>query len=518
MRRFAYLIMILICLASCHKSNPMEVIEMSSPARWTGTPVIVEPTPAGARGINTVNRVGCFQKQALEDSDGYTYVVVAEDDKAGGTLRIAVYKSTQPNKTFTGLTSDYAFQADTTIANGYDANSILNLREFAVDLRLNKIHIAFIYDIGGGAYHTGYTVFNINNNTFISVILCYAETTYDPARLCPRSVSISCSESGCLRDINKRDVGHGSVWIGRIASTSFNSFEGGGINFTPIYDEFKNNQNIQSDTWGICDDANGVNSPNQMQSMFDGGTEIYSVICTPAGLDYWTLPIWHELLSDLGAPVEFWNFKASLIYGAIDASSVLYNFGCWDACYIDAFNYQVMAKWLRNAGGTGWDLHIGWRNQNGFVNSCLVYSVDYANLGVADIETELENAGIFPECCLSVDENGRVFVYALFPSKQNNPLGTTGPGAIDSDPYTVIGLCSFSGDGIYAPSNLDLQMVWDPYAPGIVNHRALKYISAPHRTDSQDLPMADEVLWFTVNDRLPIAGDTRNSQLVFFRN
>jgi len=510
MKRFIFL-MVLILLVGCGKSNPTEVSEMSNPARWCHSPVIVEPTPAGARGINTINRVGCFQKQALEDSDGYTYVVVAEDNKAGATLRIAVYKSTQPNKTFTGNVSDYAFQADTTIANGYDTNSILNLREFSADLRGSHIFITFIYNAGAGNYSCELVDYNIINTTFSLQVRADLDGI---GNLHKQALALSCDIA--LQQNN----GAGMGFISFLDTTHLN------VTTTPRTDiarftEFMVgagdislwNQGMGRDIFGA------INFTGGLMSCFDGGNEFYPLRSFElnhyliSGIPQNLLPVYNGVISLFEYQIPWKDCS-----GAIDVGNVLYNFGCWDACYIDAFNCQVMAKWLRNAGGTGWDLYVGFRNQNGFVAVYKCLSVDYANLGVADIETELENIGIFPECVLSTDETGRIFVYALYPSLQNQPLGSASPGALDDDPYTCIDLFSFIGGGIYAPSNIDKQTVFDPYAPGVSNHKSLRFLSAPHRTDSQDLAMADEVLWFTVNDRLPIGADTRNSQLIFFRN
>lgn len=487
---------------------------MSSPARWTQSPIVVPVNPG--REEVALERVGCFQKISLEHADGRTFLVQAEQSAAvpGAVLRLAVYESISAGKDFSGV--GYVFRSDTTIANGYTANEILGLREWSADLRLDEIQIAIIWSTVG--YSIDLITYNINTFTFEHI------DNADAPNANAVSIDIALSESGPLRDDNKRNIGHGSLWLSYIET---NQVDPSIMPYTylPTFYEYilafsdtitDRRTAIGTGTWTALHSGTGHRG---LLSIFDGGKSMYSIesFSTSSGsaTDRYLLYIWQELLSSLykvsdGTNV-YWKFIPLGLSGTLDEDVILYNFGTWDACYIDRYDYQVQAKWLRDADpGTGWNLYIGRRDQNGVFVSNLVKSVDYAAQGIADIETELENIGIFPEVNVTTDENGKVYVIFAFPDPSANAFPGTGIGFLDGDPYTLIQGMSFDGDEIYDPQNLDLKNIFIGADEPTI--QSIKHLSAPHRTDSQGLDISDTVLWFSARDNV------NDLRYVWFRN
>lgn len=529
MKRVLSILIMVLVFSGCGKSDdPVSsgVDEpVSSPARWTQTPSTI--ALVAGRQETPLNRVGCFQKIALEHEDGRTFLVFATESAAvpGTVLRLAVSESDNTDKTWAGGAADYTTAAvETIIANGYElegtpSDSITNLREWSADIRGDYIFIALLYY---DAPLTRYQVlrYDITNQTYFEL----SNSSQGEAQYL-NSIDIAISESGPLRDINKRNVGHGSIWWGfqevddfdpTVISTVFNRYKMI-FSTSPTY-----NSALQSECTGSISPqgVGGANGYCGQTSLFDGGYSIYSPQCfRPSGSatsdDIYYLRIWHELneyFYDLVNNNEITPIFLPLsISGAIDQNNLLYDFGTWDACYIDYYNYQVQAKWIRNSTDTGWDLYIGRRGQNGVFAAQLVKTVDYAALGVADIETELENVGTFPEVVLSTDEQGYVYCMFMYPDPTNNAFSGTGLGYLTGDPYTNIEMVTMDGDEIYDPQNLDLQMIWIGYQDA--TYRSLKHMSTTHRTDSQDYGVpSDRRLWLTVRDSV---GDTR---IVLYRN
>ena len=142
----AFLILVIILIGGCKGGGGKDPTipdngddDMSQPARWTSTPSTI-PVPAG-RQVTNLNRVGCFQKIALEHEDGRTFVVTATESAGapGTVLRLAVSESVDTEKTWSGGAGDYNVAVETTIANGYDANEINQLREWSADIRKDTV-------------------------------------------------------------------------------------------------------------------------------------------------------------------------------------------------------------------------------------------------------------------------------------------------------------------------------------------------------------------------------------------
>lgn len=510
------IILLLIC--SCSRNmNPVtnQEIPVSSPSRWTQVLADI-PIIAGRQEV-ALERVGSFQKMVAEHSDGRTFIIQAEESAAapGTVLRLALYESINDSKTFTSPVN-YTFRADTTIANGYSANEIVNLREWSADLRLDEIQIALIRNPLGWVIEI--LTYNINTFTF-SVI--EAVDVPDESAV---SIDIALSESGPLRDDDKRNIGHGSFWVSYIETNQIDPSITP-YTYLPTFYEYLL---AAADSAVPRRLAQGTGSLKQLTaggghrgllSIFNGGKSMYSIESfaptSGAQADRFHLYIWQELLSSsyqLDDGLEnFWLFLPLGISGTLDEDVILYNFGTWDSAYISRYNYQVQAKWIRDADpGTGWALFIGRRDQNGVFVSNLIKLVDYAGQGVTDIETELENIGIFPEVVISTDENGKVYVIFAFPDPAANSFPGTGIGFLDGDPYTTIEMMSFDGDEIYDPQNLDIRKVWEGALEPTI--QSLKHISAPHRTDSGDLDISDVVLWFSMRDNV------NDLRYVFYRN
>ena len=117
--------------------------------------------------------------------------------------------------------------------------------------------------------------------------------------------------------------------------------------------------------------------------IFDGGNEIYATQSYSAtGTDRWYLYVWTQLLSSTypaAVPLlNLWYFHPLNITNASDAGRILYDFGTWDACYIDFYDNQVQARWIRNSNDDGWDLNIGTRGLNGVFTGQNIMQVNYA--------------------------------------------------------------------------------------------------------------------------------------------
>ena len=521
MKKFLMVLgMIIVCVMmitvmGCTKGDPVNQELQDGgkmqPGRWQDA--ITVPIQAGRGAVDC--QIGNFQKRALEDSSGYSYIVEAEDNQAGAVFRIAIYKSINPLKDFES-TPVYQFLSETTIINGYDADEIVGLREFSAEIRGDAIYIAFIW-LFSGNYYPALLRYSITNNTFSTIVRNHAEQLQlDNLLVKTKSIDIAVKGSGPLRDINKDDVCEDKIWVSYLPCTTFNIFDANNrfIRFffmlNLIYPSLGNSL-IMSNVVGSDDiSVLTVNDSMGLMSSFDGGDQIYAIssnkpTSSVANVFFMYIfgdsiiyPIVWDSITKTGAK-SYYYCVPGIISAIADISSILYDFGTWDACYVDYYNFQIMAKWIRNSAKTGWDLYLGARNQNGIFGGFQILSVDYARLGIADIETELENTGIFPETCISVDENGYIYVYALYPDERNIAVGGgSDPGQIDANPYTSIVMFTFKGDDVFDTSNLNGVKVSDGY----FLQKRWKGMSAPHRTDTLDEDTPDVNLFIRVMDIL----------------
>jgi len=383
--------------------------------------------------------VGNFQRQSCWDSAGYAYILTAEDDGVGGTLRIAVYRSVNGNFNLSG---GFTFQADTTIANGYSRNEIPDLAEFSAQLRNDRIYIAANFSeapsIASGVVLISY---DINEKTFSRVD--HLESCSNPATPVINSVDISLASNRANGDIIASWLEYDSdsnptVLLRRYLREmlpKFNSDGAGGVgfiddnvNFTTLsYPSFLNNFDGDSELWGVL---------KLHDQTFNAQ---YLLANLPRGLIRGPSLPPNDITLGASNGRPFGNFKA------------LYN---------AKYNIEALAHWRRlDPPKAGWELDFGVRGTEGIYKTFQIVEFDYSNLGLTNVLLEIPN--VYPEVLLILDDQGGVYVIGSYPDPGSRPLtGSAGSGRIDN-PYYNIAMAYWALDDFDDLSGANYETVWN---------------------------------------------------------
>jgi hypothetical protein len=419
---------------------------------------------------------GNFQRQVCWDSAGYVYVLTAEDNGAGNTKRISVYRSV--NGLF-DLSGGFTFQADTSIANGYPADEIRDLTEFSAVLRNDKIYIIARFSdaptvISGVVLIT----YDINDQTFTKTDYM-ASSGGMPSTPVINSVDISVAKYRAhgdiiaswleynqvsnpltmrrryLREILPLFSAQGSGGIGNITE----SISGGAFH----YPCFLNN--------------------------FDGDNELWGVMKTQ-------MPLLTASYSMVNLPRESMRGTVSGLNNITLGSSNAQDFGNFKALYNEKFNLEVMAHWRRlDAPKAGWELDLGIRGQEGIFKSFEIVEFDYTHLGVSDVLSDIPN--VCPEVLLMLDDQGGIYVLGSYPNPGSRPLnGTPGAGRIDN-PFYNVAMAYWASDNFDDLSGANYETVWN----GANSQTQIRYLSAPDIFPAGDsLTIRSSKLFFTAVD------------------
>jgi hypothetical protein len=163
-------------------------------------------------------------------------------------------------------------------------------------------------------------------------------------------------------------------------------------------------------------------------------------------------------------------------------------FGAYAVAWNEKYGAEMLLRWRFNAaagsGPTGFRLDFGVRQGGNIVFSMDVLDIDYLHLGVTDVESELTDIGIFPECGISVTPKGITVIYALYPSQAQTYSELT------SAPMFDIDCLVFGNDSWYQNFNSDWQKVED----GKYHARGCRWLSCPAVVEDGRQPM--QVRWF----------------------
>ncbi|MFH1515776.1 MAG: hypothetical protein ABIG42_10005, partial [bacterium] len=396
---------------------------------------------------------GNFQRQSCWDSAGYAYILTAEDNGAGATKRIAVYRSV--NGGF-DLTAGFTFQADTTIANGYSADEILNLNEFSAVYRNDKIYIVANF-IDPPTVLSGVVIISYDINTKRFAKVDYLVASISPATPYVNSVDISVASRRAHGDIIASWLEYNStssptVLLRRYLREilpRYNAMGTGGIGYI--------NDNVNFTT---------LSYPSFLNN-FDGDSEIWNVLKLQK--------------SNLDADFTMANIPREEIRGITSApnnitlgSSNGQSFGNFKALYNEKFNLEALAHWRRlTAPKAGWELDFGVRSPDGIFNSFQIIEFDYANLGVSNVLVDIPN--VRPEVLLVIDDQGGVYIIGSYPNPGSRPLtGIPGPGRIDN-PYYNIAMAYWASDDFDDLSGANYETVWN----GAATQTQVRYLNAP---------------------------------------
>jgi hypothetical protein len=146
----------------------------------------------------------------------------------------------------------------------------------------------------------------------------------------------------------------------------------------------------------------------------------------------------------------------------------------------EKYGAEMLLRWRRNAdaNATGYQLWFGVR-QGEITFSSNILDIDYAHLGITDVETELEALVIFPECGITVTTKGITILYALYPSLAQTSVELLMTPRFDID-------CLMLGtDDWYQANNRDWQKVED----GKLNGRGCRWLSTPNLIDDVRQPL-----------------------------
>jgi len=154
--------------------------------------------------------------------------------------------------------------------------------------------------------------------------------------------------------------------------------------------------------------------------------------------------------------------------------------GTYDINWNEKYAAKLFLRWRRKSdfNSTAWELHFG-AEQDGIITfSSVIMEVDYAHLTITNVQTELENLGIFPECGITVTKKGVTILYALYPS-----LGQTLAQLQGSTRFDIACL-TIGTDDWYEADNKDWQKVED----GNNNGTGMRWLSTPNFIDDERQP------------------------------
>ena len=396
---------------------------------------------------------GNFQRQTCWDSAGYAYILTAEDNGAGAIKRIAIYRSV--NGGF-DLSAGFTFQADTTIANGYPDDEILDLAEFSAMYRNNKIYIVANFS-DPPTVLSGVVIISYDINTQQFAKVDYLKASTSPVTPYINSVDISVASKRAHGDIIASWLEYDSdssptVLLRRYLREilpRFNTMGAGGIGYI--------DDNVNFAT---------LSYPSFMNN-FDGDSEIWNVLKLQDSIldaDYTLANLPREEIRGLTSSPN------DITLGSSNGQS----FGNFKALYNEKFNLEALAHWRRlSAPKAGWELDFGVRSPDGIFNSFQIIEFDYANLGVTDVLADIPN--VHPEVLLVIDDQGGVYIIGSYPDPGSRQLaGSAGPGRID-DPYYNIAMAYWANDDFDDLSGANYETVWN----GAATQTQIRYLTAP---------------------------------------
>lgn len=458
-----------------------------------------------------VSQIGNYQEHIHQDSNGYLYAVVVNDLGLGQnvvTLYSNIATATEVDLNFpTGPTM--ALISATTIAFGYPYNSVSSITELSSVLFGRKLYVAMLYtDIVYGRVCELFE-FDIGTNA-CTHLRYYAPQSLGESNY--RSVDIDCFYG----------TGKAFLWMSMIEYL--------GDDYRYIWWQHPLPHEPQSDGSDedvvlaemLGADENQDNKYLAIRHCFED-RQCFSIshgyidttaeqsgayLSVPSGgyiyqgFNGWRLP--NDLLplhvhTTLGAPLTAeYHPLPFQVQSTVSPREILVA-GLYDINFNQKYGADMLLRWRRGTdlASTSWELWFGVREQGVITYSAMILSIDYANLGVTDIEDELENTGIYPECGITVNEKGITFVYALFPSLLNTPIGSGGPGCLDDDPYYDIWMLHYGDNNWYQPNMKDWQVVED----GFKNQTGYRYLSTPNRIDGGRQPKFER-LYILTHDTL----------------
>lgn len=470
--------------------------------RWTYTRVA---TPFNY----TITQVGNFQEQIHQDSRGFLYRVVTEFN--GLVYFISLYSN---NGTAAEIDMDFINGptmvgiTTTNIAAGYPTNGIINVIEISSVLYGRKIYVAAIIDEAAHGRVIELIEFDI-----ISGAVLHRQFYL------PDSFGVNTSYTSIDIDAFK-STGKAFLWISFIEFETADRLYRWLQQAIPVEPQAIGNFLSTVDTvfQGI-DAAQGTSflgcrhsrHDRQLFSVSHGPIDTSGVmpagITVPAAGDVydgyvgWYCPNDAQQLSFIPLqPTQINRHPIPFQVQSTVSPREITIAGVYDINFNKKYASQMLLRWRRNAdaNATGWDLSFGVREEGLITFSATVYSVDYGNLGVIDIESQLEAISIFPECGISINEKGVTYLYALFPSLQNGAIGgPAGPGDLDGIPYMNIKGLDISSNRWYEPANKDWQTVED----GFNEQRGCRYLSTPNFIDSSRQPLRER-LYITTHDTI----------------
>jgi len=434
--------------------------------------------------------IGNFQRQTCWDSAGYVYVITAENNGAGNTPRISVYRSINGNF---DLSAGFTFQADTSIANGYPDDEISALSEFSAELRNNRIYIVSTFTMPP-SINLGIVLIAYDINTRRFERIDYrASLTWTPPIQTVGSVDISLSPRRAHGDIIVSWLEMDSIitptMLARrylrdiLASATAPGY--GGIGYSDqvfilpdfIYPCFLSNFRGDNELWGV----------QKIQNIHI--MSLYSIVNLPGEL----------LRGSSAGPNEMYL-----------GTSTAEPFGDFKAIYNGKYNIEIMAYWkILPPPGSGWALEIGIRGQEGVYETFQLAEFNYSNLGVGNVLADIPY--VRPEVLIAVDDQGGTYIIASYPSQSSRPLsGTPGPGRIDN-PYYNIAMAYWATDDFNSLDGVNYETVWN----GQATQTQIRYLSAPDMFPAGDSSTIRATkLFFTCVDML----NAPQGQVVIYRD